>query len=222
MSCSHEAKEHGHHHHAGCDHSHDDKESESVVAGEMLNRFIEIGKARGSNISEPDDLSKILTKEWENRRDVVSHIESDCDEELLIYVPFTEVVKIKSLTIVGGTPTDDSSSPAVAKLYVNRDDLDFDAAESTKPIQEIQLQKGHLGDMEYPLKVSKFSAVRDLTIVIPSNFGGETTIINSIFFRGANSKISTDRVVMTAVYETQGQLKDHKVHGLADATSQIS
>ena len=108
------------------------------------------------------------------------------------------------------------------QLYVNRDDLDFDAAENTKPVQELQLQKGCLGDMEYPLKISKFSAVRDLTIVLPSNFGGETTIVNSMFFRGANSKISTDRVVMTAVYETQGQLKDHKVHGVADAPSQIS
>ena len=117
MSCGHEAKEHGHHHHhAGCDHSNDDKEAENVVAGEMLNGYIEIGKARGSNISEPDDLPKVLVKEWENRRDFTHSIESDCDEELLIYVPFTEVVKIKSLTIVGGTATDDTTSPSVAKV----------------------------------------------------------------------------------------------------------
>eukprot|EP01064_Diplonema_japonicum_P023725 TRINITY_DN34131_c0_g1_i1.p1 TRINITY_DN34131_c0_g1~~TRINITY_DN34131_c0_g1_i1.p1 ORF type:complete len:242 (+),score=36.41 TRINITY_DN34131_c0_g1_i1:53-727(+) len=217
--CGHEHKELGGHSHGHtCDHHQADKESEMVVMGDALNNYIDQGKTRCMNVSEPDNLNTIF-KTWDDRKETGDFIESDADEELLLYIPFTEVVKIKAISILGGEEDDESSAPSKAKLYINRDDIDFDKAGEVCAAQEIDLQQGHLTDLEYPLKPSKFTAVRDLTIVIPTNFGADLTRISCVHLRGASTKISTNRVVMHAVYESQGQLKDHKVRGVPDGAS---
>ena len=46
------------------------------------------------------------------------------DEQLIITVEFTAAVKLKSITIVGSVETD--SNPADLKVFLNRDDVDFD------------------------------------------------------------------------------------------------
>ena len=46
------------------------------------------------------------------------------DEQLIITVEFTAAVKLKSITIVGSVETD--SHPADLKVFLNRDDVDFD------------------------------------------------------------------------------------------------
>eukprot|EP00659_Diplonema_papillatum_P022540 gene22540-34492_t len=103
------------------------------------------------NVANPDMLEKVLTKDWSKRRNTESHIVSDADEEILVYIPFGELVKIKAIAIVGGTEADDSSAPSKLKLYVNRDDIDFDKAGEVPAVQEFDLQHSSLGDMEYPL-----------------------------------------------------------------------
>jgi hypothetical protein len=54
------------------------------------------------------------------------------DPELLIYIPFTSAVKMKSLTLIGG---EDGSAPSFIKLFVNIDQPDFDLIESGIPAQ---------------------------------------------------------------------------------------
>eukprot|EP01063_Lacrimia_lanifica_P005112 TRINITY_DN1292_c0_g3_i1.p1 TRINITY_DN1292_c0_g3~~TRINITY_DN1292_c0_g3_i1.p1 ORF type:complete len:226 (+),score=83.04 TRINITY_DN1292_c0_g3_i1:132-809(+) len=216
--CGHEHHELGghHHDHSKCDHDDDDKASEQIVHGVSLQRYIDLGKCRVDNAENPDDLFKVF-KEYEDRKNPEGFIESDCDEELLIFIQFTEVLRIKGLVLLGGTGEDDAAAPSKAKLYINRDDVDFDKASELAPVQEINLLSGPHADTEYALKTSKFTAVRNLTIVIPANFGADTTLLSCIHFRGTSTKITTNRVIMEAVYESQGRLQDHKVRGVGQA-----
>ena len=48
------------------------------------------------------------------------------DPELLIYIPFNSAVKMKSLTMIGG---EDGTSPAIIKVFVNKENPDFDLIE---------------------------------------------------------------------------------------------
>jgi hypothetical protein len=57
------------------------------------------------------------------------------DPELLIYIPFTSAVKMKSLTMIGG---EDGSAPSFIKLFVNLDQPDFDLIESGVAAQVIE------------------------------------------------------------------------------------
>ena len=151
--CGHEHHEHGGHGHGhhNCNHTNDDKEAENVIIGDSLLSYVDLENVRGLNLSEPDALRKVF-KPYDKRRDTEDYIESDADEELLIYIPFTDIVKIKGLTLVGGTEGDDTSAPSDAKLFINKADLDFDSANDTDAVQELELQRDSLGDMEYPLK----------------------------------------------------------------------
>jgi hypothetical protein len=54
------------------------------------------------------------------------------DPELLIYIPFTSSVKMKSMTVIGG---DEGTAPSFIKLFVNLDQPDFDLIENGIPSQ---------------------------------------------------------------------------------------
>jgi hypothetical protein len=47
------------------------------------------------------------------------------DEQLIVTVPFTKVVKIKSISVVGSALATDSNASEM-KAFINRDDVDFD------------------------------------------------------------------------------------------------
>ena len=153
------------HDHSKCNHTNDDKESEAQIIGDSLLSYVDLPRVRCLNVADADSVEGIF-KTYDRRRDTTEFIESDADDELLLYVPFTEVVKIKGLTIVGGTEASDSSAPSKATLFINRDDLDFDSAPDAQSVQEIDLLDGALSDTEYPLKYAQLS-FRALSLSTP-------------------------------------------------------
>jgi len=151
-------------------------------------------KIRGSSIH--------CFRAWEQRLDTTKFVESNGDEELLIFVPFTGSIKLKSLVIIGG-PKD---SPKTAKIFVNKDNMDFSEASELKPTQELDLVEN--SQIEYPLQISKFSNVSSVTIYIPNNFGNPTTRIYFISFKGTFTPMERKPVITT--YEQKPNPADHK------------
>lgn len=69
------------------------------------------------------------------------------DAELLITIPFNGAVKVKAISVIGGS---DGSSPSRLKAYTNRNDLDFPAVADMAPVQTWDLQEHQQASMEYP------------------------------------------------------------------------
>lgn len=73
--------------------------------------------------------------------------------------------------------------------FINREDVDFDAAESYTPVQEFDLVQGSNEVIEYTTKATKFSNVRNITLFFPENFGEDTSIIRYLGFKGEWSEV---------------------------------
>lgn len=95
-------------------------------------------------------------------------LRSDADEQLLMLIPFTEKVKIKSLAF-RSHPRDGESSPAIVKLFVNQPNLDFSDCEDATPSQVLKLGEEDTKGTPIPLKFVKFQKVQTLTVFIESN-----------------------------------------------------
>lgn len=88
------------------------------------------------------------------------------DAELLITIPFNGAVKVKAISILGGS---DGSSPARLRAYTNRNDLDFAAVADMAPVQAWDLQEHQQASMEYPTQyVSPLKQLCSLHHQVPS------------------------------------------------------
>lgn len=91
-----------------------------------------------------------------------SYLESDCDEQLIINVAFSQNVKLHSL--VFDAPSD--NGPKTVKLFMNQPQtLDFDKADSMEPVQLIQLSPKDLTSKNpIQLRYVKFQNVNNLLV----------------------------------------------------------
>ncbi|CAO3660324.1 unnamed protein product [Rhizopus stolonifer] len=138
-------------------------------------------------------------------------IPSDANEQLIVFVPFTGNVKLRSICI----RTDcTESAPSKLKVFINREDVDFDVAESYSPVQEFELVQASNDVVEYGVRVTKFSSVRNITLFFPENFGEDTSIVRYIGFKGEWTEVKRDPII--TVYEANANPADHKVHGVGD------
>ncbi|CAD5183265.1 unnamed protein product [Musa acuminata subsp. malaccensis] len=158
---------------------------------------------------------KSVFKPWNRRLDTSEgFLESnDGDPELLVFIPFTSDVKIKSISVVGGSG---GTSPSKMRAFINRDGIDFSDAQNMQPVQEWDLNENLQGLLEYQTRYSRFQGVGNLTLHFPDNFGGDTTQIYYIGLKGEATQLKRD-VVATIVYEITPNPSDHKTR--ADAGS---
>ncbi|KAJ3349688.1 hypothetical protein HDU91_006361 [Kappamyces sp. JEL0680] len=191
---------------------------------------IDAESVRALNARDESMAQKVF-KTWENRFDVADILASDSDEELIVYVPFTSLVKLKSISVLGkGGETAPSHlkvqvpAPTHAR-YINTQDVDFDTVRDCTPTQEWDLVRGLAADMlpEYPTKITKFSSVRNVTLYISANFGGDTTEIAYIGFKGEYTAVNRDPVITNYEVSVAGLMSqlaanpaDHKTSAGAD------
>ncbi|KAK9729627.1 hypothetical protein K7432_000145 [Basidiobolus ranarum] len=201
--CRDEAHEDDHHHHHH-DHNHDD-DIEAALKDTLFSK-IDVDRVRCLNESEPG-ASRRVFKPWHERLDTTKFVESDCDEQLIIYVPFTGSVKLKSISIRGGPG---AKSPAKMKVIINREDVDFDNADSMTPTQEWELvqAEAHKDVVEYATRITKFTNVRSVTLYFPENYGEDTTVLTYIGFKGDWTEINEDPII--TIYELAANPADHK------------
>jgi hypothetical protein len=133
---------------ASCLHQHDCEEHE--CAGDWsLYQNIDIPGVTAL-YEAVEGSAKSIFKPWEQRLDLSTVLASnDDDAELIVFIPFTTDVKIKSISIIGGV---DGSSPSKMRAFLNRDDIDFSQANDLTPIQEWELAENIRGELEYPTK----------------------------------------------------------------------
>ncbi|MCO5558900.1 hypothetical protein L7F22_012490 [Adiantum nelumboides] len=109
-------------------------------------------------------------------------LESDTDEELLIYLPFTQVIKLHTIIIMG--PPDEG--PKTVKLFANRENMGFSNVSEFPPSDVVTLSSEDLKGKPIPLKFVKFQNVRSLTIFIEDNQEStEVTKVSKIAFYGS-------------------------------------
>ncbi|CAD6207017.1 unnamed protein product [Miscanthus lutarioriparius] len=103
------------------------------------------------------------------RDDEGLYLASDSDEQLLIYIPFMQVVKLHSALFKGP----EEEGPKTVKLFSNKEHMGFSNVNDYPPSDTLELSSNHLIDNKpLPLKYVKFQNVRSLTIFIEDNQSG--------------------------------------------------
>ena len=171
----------------------------------------------------------------------------DDEPELILHVPFTEAVAVRTISIEGAPPASSSgngggsgggsgsgggggggsgsaetSAPRTVKLFVNRDDLDFETARQLEPAMVLDLLPPEhgvgLGTIDYPLRpAGRFQGAASVTLYFPDNYAREAdpdgdavqTEITYVGFKGKGTRVK--RRAVDAVYESRGMKEDHKV-----------
>ncbi|KAJ7366440.1 DUF1000-domain-containing protein [Mycena albidolilacea] len=194
--CGHESTEHDH------DHDHD-----STDLGPKDNLFSRIDR---DNVVALNALSPgpAVIKPWHERLDEEKSVESDADDQMIIRIPFTGSVKLRSLLLKTG-PTD--QTPLKVVLFANESSLDFQDISDKTPTQEFTVAQGReVG--EYALRTAKFSNVSSISLFFPEAQGADTTKIYYVGFLGLWTERKMSAPV--TVYETQANLADHeKIQG---------
>lgn len=141
---------------------------------ELLNVDSETGGVRILlESSKPSALSgtKSTKKDW---------VESDTDEQLMLFLPFQSMLKLHTLQITSLPPTDDDDDeaptrPRTIKLFSNKPhNLGFDEAEDMSATQVIELSEidwNKDGTANIPLRYVKFQNINSLVLFVVDSDG---------------------------------------------------
>ncbi|KAK9493845.1 galactose-binding domain-like protein [Lipomyces doorenjongii] len=200
--------EHSHSHsHSQDNHGHDHSHSpppDTTFDSQSLYSHIYHDQIWTMNESEPN-AGRDVIKPWSDRYDTEKVLESDADEQLIMFIPFTGLVKLYSI-LIRSAP--DAHAPKTIKLFRNRSDIDFAMATDLKADATIEHPVGTLDIVEYPLKRAIFSNVQSISLFIVDNHGEDTTKITYIGLRGEWKELSKDPVI--TIYEAAANPSDHK------------
>ena len=211
-------------------HSHDHGDHGDDL-GRSLRPQIDLPGVRCLNEEVPHSGRAIL-KLHEDRLSLEPFLKSQEDDpELLLYIPFTEAVIVQSISIrsvdqyyQGGAA---AAAPRVLKLFVDRDDLDFETAREMEPQMILELVPAHHqfdeGTIDYPLRpAGRFQGISSLTIFVVNNFGGGedddndgddlSTIISYVGLKGKGT--NQKRMAVETIYEVKPMPHGNKMPGV--------
>ncbi|CAI4231419.1 unnamed protein product [Auanema sp. JU1783] len=195
-----------------CDHGHShggcageaQQSTTPIVMRYDMHQFVDKDKVTVLNEAQ-DGTGKLVFKDMESRLDRSTFVLSDCDEELLFNIPFTGHVRLTGLSIIG---EEESSHPAIIRLFKDKPAMSFDDC-SIEADQEISLKMDPQGQIDYPLKASKFTNITHLSVQVTKNFGSDETKVFYIGLRGEFQHDFRQRVAI-ATYEARAIPEDHK------------
>mmetsp|Transcript_176 Transcript_176/g.426 ORF Transcript_176/g.426 Transcript_176/m.426 type:complete len:247 (-) Transcript_176:230-970(-) len=228
------------------DHEHAEPDDTNAALGASLRPSVDFPGVRCLNESRPNagrDILKYYEDRMSENPSLTSQEDIDEDPELLLIVPFTEAVSMKSLSVLSfsGRDEDDdnatTAAPRTVRIYVNRSDLDFETVRDLEPTATITLvPPSHQwmeefvgGTIDYPLRPSgRFQNVSEIALYFCDNYamppgsGGsndmddtdEDRVSTEITYVGFKGKgTNVKRKPVEAIYETRGMKKDHKMPG---------
>ncbi|KAK3362265.1 PITH domain-containing protein [Lasiosphaeria hispida] len=141
---------------------------------ELLNVDLDVGNLRVLfNSSKPSALSegKGTAKDW---------VESDTDEQLMLFMPFQSVLKLHTLQITSLPPQDDDDDevpmrPRKIKLFINKPhNLGFDEAEDMAATQTLELSEKDWnadGTANIALRYVKFQNITSFVMFVVDGDG---------------------------------------------------
>ncbi|PBP21349.1 60S ribosomal protein L3 [Diplocarpon rosae] len=199
---------HDEHDLAGHDHDHTRHDHSDYITPALqysLYQHINFDDITTLNEAQINSGKAIVKKTWAERLQDEPELESDADEQLLIYIPFTGQVKLHSILI--RTSLSDSA-PQTLKVFINRDDLDFSAVSDLSPTQEFKLsQTSDVQDIQ--VKRALFGKVQSLTLFVEDNYGENETRISYLGFKGDWMQLG--RAPTNILYEAAANPSDHAV-----------
>ncbi|BGP39853.1 hypothetical protein JCM10450v2_003826 [Rhodotorula kratochvilovae] len=198
-------------HPAGC--SCGDEDAHVLLDGTLnfLFQHVDRDKVVALNADESTE-GKVVIRPWDQRNQDDEWLESDADEQLILHVPFTGSIKLRSILIKTGPA---GYTPDKMLVFANQL-LDFDEATSQDVTQSFDVAATK-EVVEYAVRPAKFPSVRSLTLFFPSNHGEATTRVSFVGFKGEYSALTRDPII--TVYEAQANPADHaKLPGLDTAS----
>jgi thioredoxin len=120
-------------------------------------------------------------------KDKKDWIESDTDEQLMLFIPFQSTLKLHSLQITS-IPGEDAEvmRPKTLRFYTNKSTvLGFDEADDTAETQKVELKESdwdaNTGTAKVELRFVKFQSVSSVVVFVEDGLGdGEKTRIDRI------------------------------------------
>ncbi|GAA5848135.1 hypothetical protein JCM9279_007468 [Rhodotorula babjevae] len=194
-------------HPAGCQCG--DEDAHVLLDGTLnfLYQHVDRDKVVALNADDPEQ-GKVVIRPWDQRSQQDEWLESDADEQLILHIPFTGSVKLRSILIKTGPA---GYTPDKMLVFANQL-LDFDEATSQDVTQSFDVAV-----TKEVIEPAKFPSVRSLTLFFPSNHGEDTTRISFVGFKGEYSALTRDPII--TVYEAQANPADHaKIPGLDTAS----
>lgn len=123
---------------------------------------------------------------------------------------FTGQVKLHSILL---RTSNSESAPKTLKLFINREDIDFSAAETAECAQILELSQ--TSDVqELPVKRARFSKVQRLTLFFPDNFGDGDEDVTRLTYLGFKGEwMQLGRAPANIIYEAAANPNDHAIKG---------
>jgi hypothetical protein len=116
-----------------------------------------------------------------------SYLESDCDEQLILTILFSQQVKLHSIQLKALSL---SHAPKTIRLFVNRIGLSFDDVESIQETQRLDLTEESY-EAAIPLRYVKFQNVNSLTLFIQDTIGEkDVTQLQQIVLLGSALQVT--------------------------------
>ncbi|KAI0631213.1 DUF1000-domain-containing protein [Trametes polyzona] len=191
-----------------------DEDANSVsaqLAGlDLTNLYGSIDKhnVHGLNLTVPEDAQNII-KPWDEREDTSKFAESGVDDQIIIHVPFTQNVRLRSVLLKLGRG---EMTPRRLRIYANRTNIvDFSEAEDITPQLNISLLEGETAVHEYPLRAASFANVHSLSLFFSDSVGGDMLRLYYIGFRGdsrSQRKEGTEKLEIPAANAADARLID--------------
>ncbi|KAI0843475.1 translation protein [Hypoxylon sp. FL0890] len=204
--CHDEHEGHGHDH----DHEHDHSDDITPALQHSLYQHIKFDEINTMNEATQDSGKAIVKKTWAERLQLEPELESDADEQILMTVPFTGQIKLHSI-LLRSSPS--ASAPKTLKVFINRDNMDFETAEELAPTQTFELSQTS-EVQELPVKRALFGKVQRLTLFFEENFGeGEEDVTRLSYLGFKGEWMQLGRAPSQILYEAAPNPNDHALKG---------
>ncbi|KAI1343932.1 DUF1000 domain protein [Xylariaceae sp. FL0016] len=199
---------HDHHHHDHDGHDHSDDITPALQ--HSLYQHIRFDDINTMNEAETGAGKAVVKKTWAERLAAEPELASDADAQILMNVPFTGQVKLHSI-LLRSSPS--ASAPRTLRVFINREDLDFDAAEELQPTQAFELaQTAEV--QELPVKRALFGKCQRLTLFFVDNFDEDEEEVTQLSYLGFKGEwMQLGRAPANILYEAAPNPNDHALKG---------